>query len=53
MLQKEQTSGLDRGRPALRLCPSDFKCLARLSGFTVMQHWSRGFAPEKTQRRGV
>jgi hypothetical protein len=38
ILQMEHTSGLSRGRPALRLCPSDFRCLARLSGFTVMQH---------------
>lgn len=38
MLQRVHTSGLSKGRPALRLCPSDFKCLARLSGFTTVQH---------------
>jgi hypothetical protein len=38
MLQKVHTSGLSRARPAFRLCPSDFRCLARLSGFTIMQH---------------
>ena len=38
MLQVVHISGLSAGRPALRLCPSDFRCRARLSGFTNMQH---------------
>jgi hypothetical protein len=52
MLQRVHTSGLSRGRPALRLCPSDFRCLARLSGFTILQHGSKTFAPKKIQHCG-
>ena len=52
MLQREHTSGLSKGRPALRLCPSDFKCLARLSGFTVLQHGSKTFGPKRIQHWG-